>query len=185
MKKMLTELGKFSLVLLIVTTFLGVIGNAVATEKRNELIKDAVSAAPASMSKDVTIVDWEGNVLRQGTGSYTCFPTPPNLKGNAPMCFDGPWSKWADAWQNKKSFKISSLGISYMLVGDEGASNVDPYAKGPAKDNHWIEEGPHIMIIVPDESLISDISTDPHNGGPYVMWKGTPYVHVMVPVEYK
>ncbi len=25
-------------------------------------------------------------------------------------------------------------------------------------------------------------STDPHNGGPYVMWKGTPYAHLMVPI---
>ena len=23
---------------------------------------------------------------------------------------------------------------------------------------------------------------DPDNGGPYVMWKGTPYAHLMVPV---
>ena len=24
---------------------------------------------------------------------------------------------------------------------------------------------------------------DPENGGPYVMWKGTPYAHIMVPTE--
>jgi hypothetical protein len=27
------------------------------------------------------------------------------------------------------------------------------------------------------------MSTDPWNGGPYVMWKGTPYAHIMVPVD--
>ena len=27
------------------------------------------------------------------------------------------------------------------------------------------------------------ISTDPNNGGPFVMWAGTPYAHIMVPIE--
>ena len=26
------------------------------------------------------------------------------------------------------------------------------------------------------------LSTDPKNGGPWVMWKGTPYAHIMAPV---
>jgi hypothetical protein len=38
------------------------------------------------------------------------------------------------------------------------------------------------MIIVPDNALLAGLPTDPENGGPYVMWKGTPYAHVMVPV---
>ncbi|GIS70281.1 MAG: hypothetical protein CM1200mP9_11020 [Gammaproteobacteria bacterium] len=48
-----------------------------------------------------------------------------------------------------------------MLVGDEGASNVDPYATGPTDDNEWIDEGPHLMIVVPDASLLEGIPTDP------------------------
>ncbi len=39
------------------------------------------------------------------------------------------------------------------------------------------------MILVPDPALLDGISTDPWNGGPYVMWKGTPYAHIMVPVD--
>jgi hypothetical protein len=35
---------------------------------------------------------------------------------------------------------------------------------------------------VPDPALLEGIPTDPATGGPYVMWKGTPYQHVMVPV---
>ena len=38
------------------------------------------------------------------------------------------------------------------------------------------------MFIVPDTAQLEGLSTDPHNGGPYVMWKGTPYAHIMVPV---
>jgi hypothetical protein len=37
------------------------------------------------------------------------------------------------------------------------------------------------MMLVPDPSKLSDMPTDPDNGGPWVMWKDTPYVHVMIP----
>jgi hypothetical protein len=45
-----------------------------------------------------------------------------------------------------------------------------------------VVEGPHLMLIVPDPALLEGIPTDFNSGGPYVMWKGTPYAHVMVPV---
>ncbi|WP_210330529.1 hypothetical protein [Aliikangiella sp. G2MR2-5] len=153
-----------------------------AGDKNKKLIADALSAAPPTLKDKVTVVDWENNVLKKGDGSYTCFPTPPSLKGKAPMCMDGPWMKWADAWSNKKPLTIKNIGISYMLAGDGGASNIDPFAEGPTKDNDWIKEGPHLMIIVPDPELLDALPTDPNNGGPYVMWKGTPYAHIMVPV---
>lgn len=97
------------------------------------------------------------------------------------MCMDGEWMLWADAWANKKDYEASTLGISYMLAGDEGASNIDPYAEGPTDDNEWIKEGAHLMIVAPP-ALLEAFPTDPDNGGPYVMWKGTPYAHLMVPI---
>ena len=38
------------------------------------------------------------------------------------------------------------------------------------------------MILVPDKAMLEGISNDPNSGGPYVMWKDTPYAHIMVPV---
>ena len=70
-----------------------------------------------------------------------------------------------------------------MLAGDAGASNIDPYAEGPTEDNDWVVEGAHLMLLVPDNSALEGLSTDPENGGPYVMWKGTPYAHIMVPID--
>jgi len=46
----------------------------------------------------------------------------------------------------------------------------------------WVQEGPHLMIIVPNSGALVGLPDDPGSGGPYVMWKGTPYAHVMVPV---
>lgn len=151
----------------------------------DDLIKDALSAAPTALRDKVTVVDWNQKVLKQGSNNYTCFPTPPHLTGKAPMCMDGPWMAWAAAWMGKKPFQAKAMGISYMLAGDEGASNIDPYAKGKTDDNQWVKEGPHLMIITPDKALLDSLPTDPNNGGPYVMWKGTPYVHIMIPVGTK
>lgn len=145
-------------------------------------LADALSAGNPKMAVDATVVDWEGNVLQEGTGAYTCMPTPPQLIGRAPMCFDGPWMAWADAWTNKKDFSANGIGISYMLAGDEGASNVDPFAEGPTEDNEWVVEGSHLMVILPDNSMLAGLPTDAENGGPYVMWRDTPYAHVMVPL---
>ncbi len=41
------------------------------------------------------------------------------------------------------------------------------------------------MLLVPDAASLDAIPTDHHSGGPFVMWKGTPYAHVMVPVPSK
>ncbi len=152
-----------------------------AQDGADKLREDALRAAWVGMKDGATVVDWEGNVLKEGDNGYTCLPTPAMLSGYAPMCMDAEWMKWADAWANRKPYKAETLGISYMLSGDEGASNIDPYAAGPTADNQWIEEGAHLMILAPPE-LLNAFPTDPHNGGPYVMWKGTPYAHLMVPV---
>lgn len=153
-----------------------------AQDDAKSLMEDALRAAWPGMAKDAKVVDWEGNVLREGSNGYTCLPTPAMLpQGYAPMCMDAEWMKWADAWANKKDYAAETLGISYMLSGDEGASNIDPYAQGPTEDNEWIEEGAHLMILAP-AGLLDRFPTDPYNGGPYVMWKGTPYAHLMVPI---
>ena len=154
---------------------------AEAIDAKAEAIANALSAAWPGMAEGATVVDWEGNVLKEGSNGYTCLPTPANLTDNAPMCMDAGWMEWAQAWQSEGEFEATGLHISYMLGGDGGASNTDPYAEGPTEDNEWIKEGAHLMIIAPAEQLES-YPTDPYNGGPYVMWKGTPYAHLMVPI---
>jgi hypothetical protein len=39
-----------------------------------------------------------------------------------------------------------------------------------------------VMMIVPDPAHIASIPAEHHAGGPYVMWKGTPYAHIMMPI---
>lgn len=149
-------------------------------------VANAVSAAPASITAKATISDWDGTVLRPGTNGWTCMPDNPESSGNDPMCLDAPWLNWAHAWMNKQTPTYTAMGFGYMLAGGSPESNTDPYAKGPTPTNQWISESiPHIMIIVPDHAMLEGLPTDPHNGGPWVMWEGTPYVHIMVPTTKK
>lgn len=145
-------------------------------------IHEALSAAPANVAKNATVKDWDGSILKQGSSDYVCMPGPPEQKGVGPMCLDKVWQSWAEAWMGRKDPSISGVGIAYMLQGDAGVSNTDPYAKTKTADNQWVVSGPHTMVLTPDKSSLDSLPTDPNNGGPFVMWKGTPYAHIMVPL---
>ena len=45
-----------------------------------------------------------------------------------------------------------------------------------------IETGAHLMLMPKDPSSLDGQSTDYTTGAPYVMFKGTPYVHLMIPM---
>jgi hypothetical protein len=124
----------------------------------------------------------DGRTLKKGTSDWVCMPDMPDVPNNTPMCLDAEWRGVIDAWMHKRPPEITKVGFGYMLQGDLPVSNTDPYATAPTPDNQWIQNGaPHIMILLPDPKLLETISSDPSTGGPFVMWKGTPYAHVMVP----
>jgi hypothetical protein len=122
--------------------------------------------------------------LRKGTNDWVCVPTMTNAaKGELdPMCMDKSWQDWAQAYMAHRSPNVSGSGVAYMLKGDRGVSNTDPYAEKETADNRWVVSPPHIMMLYSDPKMLDAYSDDPHNGGPWVMWKGTPYAHLMVPV---
>jgi hypothetical protein len=156
-------------------------------------IAEAESAAPAVIARNATIMDWpetedgEMRMLRQGTNNWVCFPSTPQAlaaaAGEDPMCVDEAWQGFAEAWVRRTEPNVTGLGIAYMLRGDIGASNTDPYATGQTPDNEWVVTPPHIMIIVPNPGDLDALPHDPASGGPFVMWRGTPYAHIMVPVQ--
>jgi len=72
---------------------------AAATAAANDAkIADALSAILPSMAADSSVMDWDGAMLKTGTGPYTCMPTSPSQAAaglKSPMCVDGPWMAWA------------------------------------------------------------------------------------------
>ena len=146
------------------------------------LIADALSAAPASVANGATVLNHDGRVLRRGTTDWVCMPDLADVPNDTPMCLDAQWRDVIDAWMKKRQPNVTRLAFGYMLQGDLPVSNVDPYAKAPTAANQWIQAGgPHVMVLVPDARLLDSISSDPATGGPFVMWKDTPYAHIMVP----
>ena len=163
-----------------------VAGQTDATDQAK--IADAMKAGPAAITKDATILDHKqdaaGNlvVLRQGSNGWTCLPDNPGSPTDDPMCLDATWVGWLKGLLANKVPVIKEPGIGYMLQGESDASNADPMATKPAPGDDWVVSPPHIMILQPQKLDQSVFSTDPKSGGPWIMWPGTPYEHIMMPV---
>ncbi len=157
---------------------------AMAEAKAKNQIKSAMSAGPAGISAHATIQDWNGNELRAGTNGWTCLPDRADTPGTDPWCVNGPWLNFLQAYVNKTEPTYDGIGFAYMLMGDTPVSNRDPYATKPTGKDDWVTNlGAHLMVLVPDQSMLEGISTDHLNGGPWIMWPDTPYAHIMIPLE--
>jgi hypothetical protein len=148
-----------------------------------EKIRSAMSAAPASVAKDATIMDMASmKVLRPGTNGWTCIPDGPS-PGVDPMCLDKNGMEWADAWMHHKDPPKDKLGFGYMLIGGSDASNTDPFATEPKPGAKWVDTGPHVMVLNIGDKFAGYPTTSANTKVPYVMFPGTPYAHLMIPVK--
>ncbi len=155
-----------------------------AVTAADDPIQSARSAAPASISADATIMDWDLNVVQEGSNEWTCLPDRPNTPGNDPWCVTDAWLNFLQAYVNKTEPTYTDLGFAYMLQGDTPVSNADPYATEATGPEDWVTDlGPHLMMVVPNRDALDAISTDHLNGGPWVLWPDTPYAHIMIPLE--
>ncbi len=152
------------------------------------LIKSAMSAAPELVAKDATIVTFDDKMqmvtLRKGTNEFTCMPDNPDTPSNDPECDDKAGFAFAMAWMAHKPPEMKTVGFGYMLQGGSDASNSDPFATKP-KDGKWLVTGPHVMLFNPG-ALAQNYPRrveNPDTSAPYVMWPGTPYEHIMIPVK--
>jgi len=150
----------------------------------DELMTKLKSAAPANILEHATVLnmgaDGKMKAIQQGSNGWTCMDP-----GGAPMCADKGAMEWAQAWQGKGP-PSQKLGFIYMLSGDNGASNTDPYATKETADNNWVKTGSHVMIVGGEAKAMMqgyprDAKADPNM--PYVMWPGSPYEHLMLPVK--
>jgi hypothetical protein len=141
----------------------------------------ALSAAPRSIAKDAGIMrmdkDGKMQTVRESKNGFTCMVTL-----GSPMCADENSMAFFGAWMKHEN-PPDKAGITYMLRGDNGASNTDPYATKQTTDNHWIMTGAHIMLVGPAaKSMGLPDSPDADPAKPYLMWANTPYAHAMIPV---
>jgi len=176
---------KLSLSLAVALSLAVVVVHSLAQRKAEssdaQYMAQALSAAPKALAKDAAVARMDANgkmtTLRQGKNGFTCM-----VIGTEKMCADANSMAFFDAWAKHQS-PPDKLGLTYMLAGDNGASNTDPYATAKTADNHWVATGPHVMVVGPAAKSLGLPSTaDADPSGPYMMWAGTPYEHAMIPV---
>lgn len=150
------------------------------------LIANAISAGPEAVGRNATVIaiDAKGQMrtLRQGSNEFTCLPDDPAAPGNTPMCFDRAGLAWAQAWMTGQAPTPNlSIGVAYMLQGSWTQSNADPHAAA-VPGTAGVATGPALMILN-TRAMLEGYPRNPSNPGqPFVMWPGTPYEHLMVPV---
>ena len=152
------------------------------------------TAAPSFIGDSATVLDENNDVLRQGTNGWTCMP------GNArpmpqtgwddahqamPVCADVESLKWMQAYLTESIPQLNRDGFMWMLHGDLGEDNTTPMVmhQADSTDGHWIESGPHLMLMPKDPQTIAGHTTDFRTGAPYLMFAGSPYAHLMIPVD--
>lgn len=169
---------------LVAVALLASVGSVQAQETSDsDYIASVMPAAPAAVVKSATIVqvqkDGSIRTIQSGTNGFTCL-----LPGHpaSPMCADKNAMAWAEAL-GKHVAPPNNLGFVYMLAGDNGASNTNPYDTAQTADNHWVKTGPHVMIVGPSVATMGyPMTASADATKPYVMWANTPYAHLMIPV---
>jgi hypothetical protein len=147
-----------------------------------EYLAKVKTAAPESIVNEATIVmpqeQGDPKTLQTGSNGFTCLVTP----DGTPACADANGMEWMKAI-GAKATPPDKTGFIYMMAGDTGTSNHDPHA---TDKSHWVQTGPHVMIVGTAAGEMAGIyprDLDPDPSQAYVMFPGTPYEHLMLPVH--
>jgi hypothetical protein len=138
-----------------------------------ERINRALSAGPASVTANATVVDIDAeggvHVLRPGTNDFTCMPGDPGGVGKPAMCADKVAMQWNKDFEQHKARPSTTVpGIEYMLAGATQRSDSDPFDQTSPP----IPIGPHWMILWPFDPAASGLpSCGPaHPGLSSISW---------------
>ncbi len=151
------------------------------------------TAAPAFIGNSATILGTDGSILREGSNGWTCQsanprPVPEAGWGSAheamAACHDGEGMNWMMGYMAGEKPTMTRDTFMWMLHGDMGDDNTKPavFNEEDAVPGEWIESGPHLMLMPKDPATLAHFPTDFTTGAPYVMFAGTDYAHLMIPV---
>ena len=100
------------------------------------------------------------------------------------VCHDGEGMKWMMGYMSGKAPVMERDTFMWMLHGDMGEDNTNAGVlnKADAAPGHWIESGPHLMLMPKSPASLVNYPIEFTTGAPYVMFANTPYAHLMIPV---
>jgi hypothetical protein len=86
-----------------------------------------------------------------------------------PVCADVESLKWMQAYLTETIPQLNRDGFMWMLHGDLGEDNTRPMVmhQADSTEGHWIESGPHLMLMPKDPQTIAGHTTDFRTGAPY------------------
>lgn len=174
----------FTLASLTFAAAAGASADTPASSADADFLAKVAPAAPAPIVAGATIVAMEKGgtmrTIRKGTNDFTCTLMP----NDTPVCADKNATEWMAAIGTHATPPADKMGFAYMLAGDRGTSNTDPFAEAATPTNHWVTTGPHVMLLGPAAKSLGYARTpDADTTKPFVMWAGTPYEHVMIPTK--
>ena len=97
---------------LIIFAVISVAGNALADGQ----IESAMSAAPASISANAKVIDWNFKTLREGNNGWTCLPDRPDTPGNDPWCVNEPWLNFLNAYVKKEKPTYTAVSYTHLTL---------------------------------------------------------------------
>jgi len=180
-----TKPAALTTLVLLVTTSAHALPTADIPTAEPEYLAKVRTAAPEQIVSKSTITmimkDGTTKTLQSGTNGFTCF-----IGGDGtPVCADENAMEWRKA-AIAKIDPPNKVGFMYMLAGDTGDNNEAAGQK--SSHQHWVQTGPHVMIVGPMVKGMSGYSRTVDVADatqPYVMFPGTPYEHLMLPVAGK
>ncbi len=154
-------------------------------------ISRALSAAPRSVAEGAAVVTMDDNghmkELQHGMNGWTCLTHDPGSSIGYPVCVDRNGLEWFEALTAARAPNPEHIGYSYMLKGGTTWSNTDPSAtKLPAGQKDFVRVPPHVMILnakLANSSGFPSGQADPDTHKPFVMFGGTPYAILIIPVN--
>ena len=186
-------------IILVIILCIGLAGPALAGEQggkkggakdlkvmsQEDLVKLALSAAPAHISKDAAVMlpDASGKLaeVKKGANGFTCIPTVNNRSEPDPMCFDAAVGQWVDALVNKKDKPGNTVpGIAYMARGGYHWEKNGKVLMEEQPGAKLVKEPPHWMMMWPFTSQETRLPTVPNHSGVWIMFDGSPFAHLMV-----
>lgn len=152
---------------------------------KNELIKLAKSAAPASISEKAAImIPGADGVLVEvvrGTNGFTCIPDIDGQEVPDPMCGDEAAMQWANDLMSGAARPTNTVpGIAYMAKGGWHFEKDGKILMKEEPGSKRVKEPPHWMLFWPINSKASGIPSMPNKLGTYIMWDETPFAHLMI-----
>ena len=178
-----------------IALFVGLLGagaTLAATPQPNTvaLMREALSAAPPAIAADATVFGRDGKgdtiVLRRGHNGWTCLMTATDPV-RLPMCYDASGMAWRKAIMAGYAPDPDKPGFAYMLKGGSAWSNTDPKAdKLPPGMQTYIRIPPHVMILdakFANAAGLPSGQANPDTHKPFVMFGGTKYAILIVPVK--